>query len=668
MDRVDRCALRRPRLRTGARHKIRGCTGQAAQRSNTRWSSSSTRRRSAARRSPPTNRAILFSSNKTGIWNAYTMPVSGGAWTPVTKSTTDSTYAVSFFPNDNRILITRDQGGNELNHLYVRTAAGEESDLTPGDKLKAQFGGWTHDGAAFYVQTNERDPKFFDIYRYDARTYARTLFYENKDGTSRRRSRRRKVARAGEGEHDQRQRHVSSGTPSTKADDAHLEAPGNANYASAAVRPRVEEPVLHDRRRRRVRARCGATRSPTASTKTSRRRTGTSSATSSRTTASTGRPSSIRTRGPSSRIVRDGDEPPVPLPAVPNGGVTGLRFRAQRNEVGTLRSTAIDRRTTCTCSISRQEADQADRLAERRRSTRPISSTPQIVRFKARDGMTDPEHSAEAAAGDAVEQGAGAGLGARRPRRPDDARVQRADAVSSPTTATSCSASTTAAAPVTARRSSRPTTRSTGTNRCGTASTARSTCSRCLCRSGSHRHHRRQLWRLHGARRARVPAATSSRSASICSAWRTGSGRSRAFRRGGKRSGRRSTTRWAIRSKDRKMLEEVSPLLHADLIRKPLIVLQGANDPRVLKVESDEVVAAVKKNGVPAEYIVFPDEGHGFTKKRESDRGLYRGACGFSISIWVADRHLAGERVAVSSRPRARFRQSRGASPTAPPR
>ena len=70
-----------------------------------------------------------------------------------------------------------------------------------------------------------------------------------------------------------------------------------------------------------------------------------------------------------------------------------------------------------------------------------------------------------------------------------------------------------------------------------------------------------------------------------------------------------------------RLLEEVSPLFHADQIRKPLIVLQGANDPRVLKAESDEIVAAVKKNGVPVEYIVFPDEGHGFTKKKNQITG-----------------------------------------------
>ena len=50
------------------------------------------------------------------------------------------------------------------------------------------------------------------------------------------------------------------------------------------------------------------------------------------------------------------------------------------------------------------------------------------------------------------------------------------------------------------------------------------------------------------------------------------------------------------------------PLFNADKITAPLLVLQGANDPRVLKVESDEIVAAVKKKGIPVEYVVFDDE------------------------------------------------------------
>jgi len=59
----------------------------------------------------------------------------------------------------------------------------------------------------------------------------------------------------------------------------------------------------------------------------------------------------------------------------------------------------------------------------------------------------------------------------------------------------------------------------------------------------------------------------------------------------------------------------ISPLFHAANIKRPLLVVQGANDPRVLQVESDELVAAVKRNNVPVEYLLFPDEGHGFLRK-----------------------------------------------------
>ena len=59
----------------------------------------------------------------------------------------------------------------------------------------------------------------------------------------------------------------------------------------------------------------------------------------------------------------------------------------------------------------------------------------------------------------------------------------------------------------------------------------------------------------------------------------------------------------------------ISPLFHADNIVRPMLVVQGANDPRVLQVESDELVAAVRANEVPVEYVLFPDEGHGFRKK-----------------------------------------------------
>jgi len=69
----------------------------------------------------------------------------------------------------------------------------------------------------------------------------------------------------------------------------------------------------------------------------------------------------------------------------------------------------------------------------------------------------------------------------------------------------------------------------------------------------------------------------------------------------------------------RKHLEAISPANHADQITKPMLVAQGANDPRVPVTESDQIVAALEKNGVPVWYMVAEDEGHGFAKKSNSD-------------------------------------------------
>jgi len=74
-------------------------------------------------------------------------------------------------------------------------------------------------------------------------------------------------------------------------------------------------------------------------------------------------------------------------------------------------------------------------------------------------------------------------------------------------------------------------------------------------------------------------------------------------------------------SSDSTRLYNISPLFHANNITKPLMVLQGANDSRVLQVESDEIVSAVKSNGVPVEYVLFDDEGHGFVKKENEIEG-----------------------------------------------
>lgn len=122
---------------------------------------------------------VLISSDQTGVFNAYALPVAGGDPVPLTASTTNATFAQSYFPDGRRILVAADQGGNELTHIYVRETDGTLRDLTPGDELKAGFVGFSDDGQTFWLTSNERDASAFDVYAYDATTYERKLVFQN---------------------------------------------------------------------------------------------------------------------------------------------------------------------------------------------------------------------------------------------------------------------------------------------------------------------------------------------------------------------------------------------------------------------------------------------------------------------------------------------------------
>ena len=64
----------------------------------------------------------------------------------------------------------------------------------------------------------------------------------------------------------------------------------------------------------------------------------------------------------------------------------------------------------------------------------------------------------------------------------------------------------------------------------------------------------------------------------------------------------------------RAVLKAASPLTYVDKIKRPLLIGQGANDPRVNKRESDQIVAAMNAKNIPVTYVLFPDEGHGFAR------------------------------------------------------
>jgi dipeptidyl aminopeptidase/acylaminoacyl peptidase len=75
--------------------------------------------------------------------------------------------------------------------------------------------------------------------------------------------------------------------------------------------------------------------------------------------------------------------------------------------------------------------------------------------------------------------------------------------------------------------------------------------------------------------------------------------------------------------KEGELLREISPVFHADKIKAPLFVAQGANDPRVKKAESDQIVEALTKRGIEVQYMVKENEGHGFSNE-ENRFDLYR--------------------------------------------
>ncbi|MEO1203101.1 MAG: S9 family peptidase, partial [Pseudomonadota bacterium] len=124
---------------------------------------------------------LLLTANTTGVFNCYELDAVTGKLTPLTTSAGNAAFAVSYFPDAKRFIFTADNGGDELTHVFVG-GDGDPIDLTPGDGLKAGFGAWIEDGKAFTVTTNERDPRYFDLYRVDAETLERRMLFRNDAG------------------------------------------------------------------------------------------------------------------------------------------------------------------------------------------------------------------------------------------------------------------------------------------------------------------------------------------------------------------------------------------------------------------------------------------------------------------------------------------------------
>lgn len=563
---------------------------------------------------------ILFSSNKSGVWNAYSMPVDGGEWTAVTTSATDNHYAVAYFPNDDRVLVTRDQGGNELDHLYVIGEDGRARDLTPGDDLKAEFAGFSHDGQAFYVASNERDPKFFDLYRYDSKTYARERVYENTEGYD-----------PGPISDDGRWLALSKSNTTNDSDlfVANLDTgeltkvsqhEGEANFSGQDFDPGSEwlyytandagefaelrrvnlstwrhEPVQqadwdiaysyfsHDGRYRVV---------------------------------------AINEDGSTRIEVIDvASGKPIALPTLPAGEIRGVRIARSEDRMAFY------------LNGDRQPSDLylLEFGGQPRQLTRSLNPAidPQdlvdsrVVRFDSFDGMEIPNilwkpHQATAQSRAPALVWVHGGPGGQTTRA-HNALIQYLA--------------------------------NHGYVVLGINNRGSSGYGKTFFAADDGKHGREPLWDTVAAKKylqtldyvdpERIGIIGGSYGGYMTVA--ALAFQPEEFKVGVNIFG---VTNW-LRTLEsippywesfrealykeignpetqRDFLIETSPLFHADKITKPMLVLQGANDPRVIKPESDDIVAAVEKNGVPVEYVVFDDEGHGFSKKKNQIEGYGR--------------------------------------------
>lgn len=130
----------------------------------------------------PDESKLLVHSNESGIYNLYEINIADGSKKQLTDSNEESFFAVDYVPGTDQILYSADKGGNEIDHIYLLNSDGTSQDLTPGENEKANFGGWTADKKSFFYLSNKRDPQFFDLYKMSIGSWESELLYQNNDG------------------------------------------------------------------------------------------------------------------------------------------------------------------------------------------------------------------------------------------------------------------------------------------------------------------------------------------------------------------------------------------------------------------------------------------------------------------------------------------------------
>lgn len=130
----------------------------------------------------PDETKLLVTSNETGIYNLFEITIADGSKRQITNSDMESLFAVDYVPGTSQILYSADKGGNEKSHIYLLSDDGTTVDLTPGDEVKASFEGFSKDKKVIYFQSSKRDPQSFDLYKMNVGEWKEEMIWVNKEG------------------------------------------------------------------------------------------------------------------------------------------------------------------------------------------------------------------------------------------------------------------------------------------------------------------------------------------------------------------------------------------------------------------------------------------------------------------------------------------------------